>query len=56
MLLTVIGINNCGCIIIGKCNINVGEDIHPHGLDSKETEEIAELQQRLKNSLHVQVS
>ncbi|CAC5412077.1 SPATS2-like protein,Spermatogenesis-associated serine-rich protein 2 [Mytilus coruscus] len=30
------------------------EDPHPHGLDRKATEEVAELQQRLKNSLHVQ--
>ncbi|XP_052080377.1 spermatogenesis-associated serine-rich protein 2-like isoform X2 [Mytilus californianus] len=30
------------------------EDAHPHGLDRKATEEVAELQQRLKNSLHVQ--
>ena len=31
-----------------------GEVEHPHGLDSKETAEVAELQLRLRDSLHVQ--
>jgi hypothetical protein len=33
----------------------LGEVEHPHGLDSKETAEVAELQLRLRDSLHVQV-
>lgn len=34
--------------------VSPSEENHPHGLDSKETAEVAELQQRLKNSLHIQ--
>ncbi len=33
----------------------LGEVEHPHGLDSKETAEVAELQLRLRDSLLVQV-